>query len=146
MYDPRSNIINLFSNNMVSASDGYTNHYVELYIRERNPDGDINYNSAGALIMDFPVSSSEEVSIGGHKHETEMIIPALLWIRKKKNMKNPDVFIKNVINTIQTTIRTNRLSLVTNGDVEPFFNINPRPSQSQDVYEYVINIKATKIE
>lgn len=147
MFDPRADIISLFSNSKVSVStdyDGKTD-YMELCIRERNPEGDLRYDSAGGIILEPPFSPPpKEVCIGGQKHVTTVIIPCRLWLRKREWIKNRDTFLNSVISTFQTTIRTNRRSIVSNGDVE-FWGVQNIRS-NDEILEKMIMIKAYKFE
>jgi hypothetical protein len=147
MYDPRGTVQALFTNQRISGSGSYGTEYVEVYIRERNPDGVIESNSAGGLILEQPiVEDPVEVNIGGQKHRVNMEIPCLLWIRKKKGIKKPDEFMKNIIDSFQKTIRTNRNSIITDGDVEGFGNVTPTTSPTLETWKKTLTIKAYKFE
>ena len=147
MYDPRETIKGLFTNNKISGTDTYGTEYVELDIRERNPEGVMKYNSAGVMLLESPIVGKPIlVNIGGNKHKIPMTIKCNMWIKKQKSMKEPDTFIKNIINTFQTTIRTNQTGIVSNGVVEGFGEVYPVPSESDDVYHRVLNIYAYNYE
>lgn len=147
MYDPRASIIALFTNSKISGSDTYGTGYVELSIRERNPEATMSYDSAGVMLLESPIVHPPIMAdVGGSKHNIPMTIKCNLWVKKQKSMKQPDTFIKNIIHTFQTTIRTYQNSLVSNGHVEGFGAVTPIPSESANLYRYVLDIYAYNYE
>lgn len=146
-YDPRPEIQALFTDAQIAASDGNTNNYVEISIAERNPERMGKYKGAGLIILEQPIQGEPILyNIGGDLHKTPLAIQASLYVQYKDSLENPDVFIKNVINTFQTTIRTNRRSLVSNGDVEGFGAVNPLKTESDDILGRAMMIYCFKFE
>lgn len=119
MFDPRDDIIALFTNSIISttASYGYGTDYIKIDLREDNPEGTIDYkNYAGCMLLESPEEGTPRPrNIGGGKDETPIVITCNLWIRKKKGMKDLNKYINGIIDTFQKTIRTNQLDVVTNG-------------------------------
>lgn len=146
-YDPRPDIQALFTNNQISASDGNTNNYIEIAIAERNPERMGKYKGAGLILLEQPIQGEPILyNIGGDLHKTPLSIQASLYVQYRNTLEYPDVFIKNVINTFQTTIRTNRRSLVSNGDVEGFGAVNPLKTESDDILGRAMMIYCFKFE
>jgi len=147
MYDPRATIIDKFTDSKISGIDTYGTEYVELAVRERNPEGVISYDSAGLMLLEPPIVGKPiPADVGGSKHKTPMTIKCNMWVRKQKSMKEPDTFLKNIIHTFQTTIRTNQNSIETDGHVEGFGDVYDAQSSSNDLYHKVLNVYAYKYE
>lgn len=146
-YDPRPEILALFTDEKIEASDGEVTDFVEVFIRERNPKMMAEYNGAGVICMETPLQGKPVlISIGGDLHKVPSTIIAKLYVHLKDTLEYPDVFIKNVIDTFQKTIRTNRNSIISNGDVEGFGDAGIAPSEDEALLGRTMLIYCFKFE
>ena len=145
MFDPRNDIKGLFTNNRISASDKYGNNdYVEIVIGhwKNQPEQEIRY--AGVLFLEDPRCVLEDATIGGDRTEYTLIVDANLFVRKKKNIRDYWSFVNSVVNTFETTIRSNRANLSSCDDCIVTNVLSP-PSESGYFYRRVIEITCKKI-
>lgn len=148
-YDPREKIVELFTNEIVSGSTEsvYGDDFVEIFIAERKPNWIREYNGAGVLILEEPIVGIPELmNIRGDLHKIPMTIQSSLWISNKKGLKNPDEFMTNIIDSFQKTIRTNRRTLIANGDVEGFGAVEPLKSTTGELFGKAMFLYAFKYE
>lgn len=147
-FDPRPDILALFTDSRITASDGkVTTNFVEICISERNPERMADYNGTGLIILEEPIQGEPILmNIGGGLHKVPLSIQASMYIRFKDTLWQPDIFMNNVIDDFQTTIRSSSNSLVSNGYVEGFGPVNPIPTESDDVFGRGMLIYAFKFE
>jgi len=116
MIDPRSDLISLFTDSRIGAVSKYsgTSVYVKILVTEGQEELEpSNYGSkyVGLIWLHPPRVYSSELNIGYTKDEHEYVVDCHLYIPKNKRWFNPDdygTFIASVLNTFQTTIRSNQ--------------------------------------
>ena len=109
---------------------------------KNQPEQEIRY--AGVLFLEDPRCVLEDATIGGDQTEYTLIVDANLFVRKKKNIRDYWSFVNSVVNTFETTIRTNRANLSSCDDCIVTNVLSP-PSESGYFYRRVIEITCKKI-
>jgi len=146
-YDPRADILGLFTNEKVSATGKYKTEYVEVHIRDRNPTLRRNYKtSRGVISLEPPIQTRPEGTIGGDVYKQPVIINCHLFIPiDEKTNYNIDTFVNAIVHSFQDTIIDNQLSTVTNGVVD-FLGCEPVPSKSGKNIRRLMQIRVRKYE
>jgi hypothetical protein len=147
VFDPRSDIISKFTNSKISATGKYGTEYIELDIRERNPEGVMDYESQGVLLFEPPQALyPEHMNIGGLLYQTPVQIRCNLWIKKGRDLDyQVDTFINSILHSFQNTIVSNQTGIITNGIVR-FAGVDDVPSNSSDLIRKSILLICQKYE
>ena len=114
MFDPRSDLIGLFTNDRIGAASKYstTSVYIQLVSwednEEKEPD-DYGSKYVGILWLKPPRAYNEPMDIGFSTTMHEVVVDCDLLIPKNDNwLRNTHAtYIKNICHTFETTIRRN---------------------------------------
>jgi len=115
MFDPRSDLIGLFTNSRIGAASRYGSSstvYIKLLIVEDNEEKEANdYGSkyVGIIWLKPPRAYLEDLNVGFSTTEHEVVVDCDLVIPvNDKWLRNTHAtFINSVLHTFETTIRTN---------------------------------------
>ena len=141
MIDPRNDIVALFTNGRISASSDMGTKYIKVDLREDNKNSEITGNDLGAMILEAPDNNMACINVNGKTYEDVATIICNLWIRKAISLKNPDAFVKNIINAFENKIIDNHLSLAGCRNIV-LGGSRPVKSQSKEVYRRTIVLYA----
>jgi len=150
-FDPRPDILGLFTDSKVSGTGKYKTEYIEIHIRERNWKLDRTYknSSKGVISLDPPTMvKPDEKSIGpnGFTINQEVIIPCNLFIPLSEALNyQVDTFINDIVHSFEGTIFDNQLTTISNGVVD-FQGCFPVPSKSGKNIRRLIYLRARKYE
>ena len=143
MIDPRNEIVALFTNSRILGTTDYGDAYVQVYLREDwDEDETLEGSDLGTLVLEEPTIHPAVVCVGGKTYEETITLICNLWVYKHKSMKNPEDFVKSIVNVFQNTIIDNHSTM---SDVEDIWlgEVIPVPSQSKEVYRKTILLYAT---
>lgn len=141
MIDPRNDIVALFTNSRISASSDMGTKYIKVDLREDNENATVTGNDLGAMILERPDNNMECINVDGMTYEDTATIICNLWIRLDMALKNPDVFIKNVVDAFENKIVDNHLSLAGCRNIV-LGGSRPVVSQSKEVFRRTIVLYA----
>lgn len=147
-FDPRPEILGLFTNAKVSGTGKYKTEYVEIHIRDRNPTLHRDHStSKGVISLDPPVMPSPtEKSIGGKVINQAVMISCNLFIPIDEKLNyNVDTFVNDIVHSFETKIFDNQLTAITNGVID-WQGCIPVPSKSGKNIRRLIYIRARKYE
>ena len=146
MFDPRSDIKGLFTNNRVTGSDKYSQTaHVDIDLREDNPQGAIKRE--GIILMEAPRAICKDITVGNGYKLDEVVFDAVLYVIRKHNIKDYTTFIDSIVDTFQTTLKTNRHSVSSCDDAMVTNVISPGvPPKAQNMeFKRVITVTCWKI-
>ena len=146
MFDPRIDVKGLFTNDRVTGTDKYSNTaHVDIYLREENPIGAVKRE--GIIIMEAPYAVCNDVTIGNDYKLDEVQFDATLYVIRKKNISDYPTFINSIVDTFQTTLKTNRHSLSSCNDAIVTNLVSPGvPPKAQNMeYKRVMTVTSWKI-
>jgi len=117
MFDPRSDIKGLFTDYRVTGTDKYSNTaHVDIYLAEDNPNATIVRE--GVIILEQPRAVSIDSDIGDNTNYDEIKFDANLFVIRKSHIRDYPSFINSIVNTFQSTIKTNRSNLSSCSDAK----------------------------
>ena len=147
-YDPRPEILALFTDSKVSGTGKYKTEYVEIHIRDRNKTLHRDYGtSKGVISLDPPtLVKPYEKSIGGLTINQEVNIPCQLFVPISEALDyQVDTFINEVVHNFESTIFSNQLTAISNGVVD-WQGCFPVPSKSGKNIRRLMYIRVRKYE
>lgn len=134
MFDPRNEIVALFTSSHIGASTQGGTRYVGIDIREDNEEAKLKYDNIGVIILEPPETNNEVINIDGKTTEDTVMILGNMWVKREQLMKHPDVFINSILNTFHETILTNHLDISADCRLIVFNWARTIPSETKDMY------------
>jgi hypothetical protein len=141
--DPRNAIVALFTNSRVGATTEYGTEYVGIQLREDNMNATVTNDQIGLILLEMiPMEQIITISIGG-KTVTEMAtILANIWVVRKKGMKNPEVFVKAILDAFENMIIDHQIDIDADTRVIEVTSIETLPSESPELMRKAIMLTA----
>lgn len=146
MFDPRSDIKDLFTSSRVTATDKYGNTaHVDIVLRENNIETVIVRE--GIIIFEQPRAINLDASIGDSVTYDEVSFDASLYVIRKPNIKDYNTFINSIVDSFQSTIRTSRGSLASCSDAKITNVLSPPvpPKSKKEAFRRVIEVTCWKL-
>jgi len=141
--DPRNAIVALFTNGKIGATTEYGTEYVAIQLREDNMNATITNDQVGLLLLEqIPSTTITSISIGGKTVMEMTSILGNLWVVRKKGMKNPDVFIKGILDVFENMILDHQWDIDANTRVIQTDSIMTIPSDSPELMRKSIMLTA----
>jgi len=141
--DPRNAIVALFTNGMIGANTEYGMKYVPVQLREDNMNATITGDQAGLILLEqIPQTTITTISIGGKTVMDMVNILANLWVVRKEGMKNPDVFIKAILDSFENEIIDHHTDIDADTRVIQIDGIVTLPSDSPALMRRAIMLSA----
>lgn len=147
-FDPRPEILGLFTDEKVSGTGKYKTEYVEIHIRDRNPTLHRDHStSKGVISLDPPTQLiPTEKSMGGKVINQTVLIPCHLFVPVDTKLDyQVDTFINDIVHSFETKIFDNQLTAISNGVID-WQGCIPVPSKSGQNIRRLIYIRARKYE
>lgn len=147
-YDPRPEILALFTNSKVSGTGKYKTEYVEVCIRDRNPSLRRTYKtSKGIIALDPPIAPEpHEKAVNGTLFCEHVIINCQMFIPMDSKINyQVDEFINDIVHSFEDTIVDNRLTTVSNA-VMNYMGCDPVPSKSGKNHRRIMKIRVRKYQ
>ena len=146
MFDPRADVKNLFTNNRISGKDKYGNTaYVDIQLREENTEGTIVRE--GIMIFEPPRAVVSDLEIGDSKTLDEVVFDCNLYVIRKPQIKDYHSFINSIVDSFQSTIKSNRHSLSCCDDIRVSNMLSPPVPEAsrKTVFRRLIEVTSWRI-
>lgn len=141
--DPRNAIVALFAAGRIGATTEYGTEYVAIQLREDNMNATITNDQAGLMLLEqIPRTRIITISIGGKTVMDLATILANLWIVRKKGMKNPDVFMKGILDSFENEIIDHQIDIDADTRVIQLDSIETIPSDSPELMRRALMLTA----
>ena len=141
--DPRNAIVALFAAGRIAGTTDYGTEYVGIQLREDNMTAMITNDQAGLMLLEqIPRTQIITISIGGKTVMDMATILANLWITRKKSLKNPDVFMKGILDSFENEIIDHHNDLDADTRVIQVDSIETIPSDSPELMRRAIMLTA----
>lgn len=141
--DPRNAIVALFTDGRIGATTEYGIEYVAIQLREDNMNATVTNDQVGLMLLEqIPRTQITTISIGGKTVMELGTILANLWVVRKKGMKNPDVFVKAILDTFENMILDHQWDIDANTRVIQTDSIETIPSDSPELMRKAIMLTA----
>lgn len=141
--DPRNAIVALFAAGRIGATTEYGTEYVGIQLREDNMGAQMTNDTAGLMLLEqIPRTTITTISIGGKTVMELVRILANLWIVRKKGMKNPDVFMKGILDSFENEIIDHQIDIDADTRVIQLDSIETVPSDSPELMRRAIMLTA----
>jgi len=141
--DPRNAIVALFTGGRVGATTEYGTEYVAIQLREDNMNATVTNDQAGLILLEqIPREQIITISIGGKTVMEMATILANLWVVRKKGMKNPDVFMKAVLDAFENAIIDHHTDIDADTRDIQITGIETLPSDSPELMRKAIMLTA----
>ena len=141
--DPRNAIVALFTGGRIGATTEYGTEYIGIQLREDNMNAMVTNDQAGLLLLEqIPTTTITTISIGGKTVMDLVRILGNLWIVRKKGMKNPDVFMKAILDSFENMIIDHQWDIDADTRVLQLDSIETIPSDSPELMRRAIMLTA----
>jgi len=151
MFDPRSDIIGLFTNSRIGASSRYsgTDVYVKILSMEDNEEkepNDYGDKYVGIIWLKPPRVYLNDMDIGFNTAEHEVVVDCDFILPKNERWLkgNHATFINSILHTLETTIRTNCSASGKSWDIAMFNDIPISFNDEPNIYRRVSEIVCYK--
>ena len=141
--DPRNAIVALFTGGRIGATTEYGTEYIGIQLREDNMNATVTNDQSGLILLEqIPRTQIITISIGGKTVMDMATILCNLWIVRKKGMKNPDEFMKAVLDAFENEIIDHHTDIdVDTRDIQ-ITSIETLPSESPELMRRAIMLTA----
>jgi hypothetical protein len=141
--DPRNAIVALFTDKRIPATTEYGTEYVGITLREDNMNATLANDQVGLMLLEqIPNTIITTIAVGGKTVMEMAYILVNLWVVRKKGMKNPDVYMKAILDTFENTIIDHQWDIDTDTRVIQTDSISTIPSDSPELMRRAIMLTA----
>jgi hypothetical protein len=128
---------------MIGATTEHGTLYVGVQLREDNMNATMPSNHAGLMLLEqIPMTQVITISIGGKTVMHMAQILCNLWVVRKDGMKNPDVFVKSILDQFENEIIDHHTNIDADTPVIEMTSIQTLPSDSPELMRKAIMLTA----